>query len=174
MTTVSDFVSDAGFQQVVGNAQIIPLGVQANLTGVARPGYASFVGPAVQSEIIIDVAALSNVGNVVQTFIYNSQTGEFEEATTPQTPLSQAPDGTMLELRDEDGMLFAYVDANGGLWIIDDIYENPDNLGDAEADDWIYSGEVSNIGGLIVLAGVVPAVLPTARPRPSTVQKSNP
>jgi len=174
MTTVSDFVSDAGFQQVVGSAQIIPLGVQANLTGAARPGYASFVGPAVQSEIIIDVAALSNVGNVVQTFIYNSQTGEFEEATTPQTPLSQAPDGTMLELRDEDGMLFAYVDANGGLWIIDDIYENPDNLGDAEADDWIYSGEVSNIGGLIVLAGVVPAVLPTARPRLSTVHKSNP
>jgi Ca2+-binding RTX toxin-like protein len=165
------FVGNSGFLQAVGTPPIVIPSAQSNLTGAVRPGYASLIGPAVQSEIIIDVTNPSDDGTAVQTFIYNSQTGEFDETAVPQQPLANVPEGVLLELRDEDGQLFAYVDANGGLWIIDDVFENPDNVGDSEDDDWIYSGEVSNIGGLIALAGsIVPAALPNARPKTTIVR----
>jgi hypothetical protein len=63
----------------------------------------------------------------------------------------------VLELFDVDGELFAYVDEQGGVWIIDDIIDNPGGQRDREEpvaedgpdtieDDWLLEATVVTSG----------------------------
>ena len=67
---------------------------------------------------------------------------------------------TLLEFFDSDGALFAYVDAGGAVWIIDDIDDNPNgqrDTGDAGGDpdevedDWLLEGTVA-VNGVAAVA----------------------
>jgi hypothetical protein len=80
------------------------------------------------------------IGGEALSYIYNEATGEFEPAATRPTQVSGT--NTVLELFDTDGELFAYVDEVGGVWIVDDINDNPNGQRDrtmpvAPADDLI-------------------------------------
>ena len=89
------------------------------------------------------------------TYTYNEKTGEFEKSEIAQSVVSSA--NTVLELFDADGELFAYVDEQGGVWIIDDIIDNPSGQRDREwtdvedgrdtiEDDWLLESTVVTSG----------------------------
>jgi hypothetical protein len=71
------------------------------------------------------------------SYVFDASTGRFVQSTTRAVhPL--APVNTAYQLLDTDGALFAYVDTKGGLWIIDDLIEEPGRLADDEPDEWSF------------------------------------
>ncbi len=89
------------------------------------------------------------------TYVYDDDTGEFSQVNAP-TPQDTGTAKTVLQLFDSDGELFAYVDEFGGVWIIDDIEDNPNGQSDRvtdpveEADeiedDWLLEATVASNG----------------------------
>jgi hypothetical protein len=118
------------------------------------------IGAVTDSEITIEVSAPEEDGNLVTTYIYNPDTDSFELADPkPVTDVGGA--GALLEFRDQDDNLFAYVDELGGLWIIDDLHENREGQADPDADDWILDGSVVEASGLSSMA--IMAALPALK-----------
>ncbi|MEJ8562140.1 hypothetical protein QTO30_13515 [Yoonia sp. GPGPB17] len=99
-----------------------------------------------------------NIGGEALSYIYNEATGEFEQAATRPTQVSGT--NTVLELFDTDGELFAYVDEAGGVWIVDDINDNPNGQRDRSEpaapeedlieDDWLLEATVVSNGAAAV------------------------
>jgi hypothetical protein len=138
------------------------------LTGVSRPGHTRINSAWTDSEIIIDVSNPLADGDFVQTYVYNSASDSFVEGPlqTSEPLFSATP---VLAFRDENDALFAYVDEFGGLWIIDDLKDNPEGRSDPEVDDWILDTtlvEASGMSGAAVLAA-----LPALKGRIATERK---
>jgi Ca2+-binding RTX toxin-like protein len=88
-------------------------------------------------------------------YVYNEETGEFEQSAVAPSVVTST--NTVLELFDVDGELFAYVDEQGGVWIIDDIIDKPGGQRDREEpvakdgpdtieDDWLLEATVVTSG----------------------------
>ena len=149
--TVINGATDATVQ----NDQIL-----SAVTGAERPGYARVIGAVTDSEIIIDVAAPEEDGDLVTTYIYDPDSDTFVAQDPKPTTMVQG-EGAVLEFRDQNENLFAYIDEYGGLWIIDDLKENREGRNDADPDDWILDASLMDATGLSGAA--VLAALPTLR-----------
>ncbi|MEO1639795.1 MAG: hypothetical protein AAFU41_11175 [Pseudomonadota bacterium] len=136
--TVVDGATDA----TTRNDQII-----SAVTGAERPGYARVIGAVTNSEIVIDVAQPEDDGTDVTTYVYDPDTDSFV-AQNPKPTTQVGGEGAVLEFRDEDDTLFAYIDENGGLWIIDDLKENREGQADPAADDWILDTSLMEATGM--------------------------
>ena len=95
---------------------------------------------------MIDVSNGTNKGNgnaqksERSTFIYDA-TNETFIAVADAPESDYAWEDGFRKLLDDDGMLFAYVDIHGALWLIDDMIENTGSYADQSPDDWIYQGD---------------------------------
>lgn len=109
-------------------------------TGADRPGR-DRINDFVRSEIEITYGTPATPLGAVPIYAYDEDSGTFVESGT--RPVAGGDDGAAIELIDADGALFAYVDGSGGLWLIDDIVDNPGGQPDrARAeddieDDWL-------------------------------------
>ena len=97
-------------------------------------------------------------GQPALTYVYDDDTGEFVQTGAPAPQVSGG--NTVLELFDSNGELFAYVDEFGGVWIIDDIEDNPNGQRDRVTDpvesadeiedDWLLEATVATNGVAVV------------------------
>ena len=66
--------------------------------------------------------------------------------TPAPTPAAVAGGNAEIEIYDVTGTdLIGYVLADGGIYVIDDILENPEAASDVEVDDWIYVGPAAGL-----------------------------
>ena len=76
-------------------------------------------------------------GNMIRSYSYDPDTGEFVEDVPSPGPAS-VPSGIGAELRDEDGALFGYLDGEGTLWLIDGAYNPGPVVGGDDVSDWTF------------------------------------
>ncbi|WP_322892016.1 hypothetical protein [Yoonia sp. 76] len=146
-----------------GDATTINAPITAD-TGADRPNanmitsFTQTVGITVGGDGIAVIDGVS-IGTQVLSYVYNEETGNFEQMAVVPPRVTGAT--TVLELFDADGALFAYVDEFGGVWIIDDVYDNPNGQRDRVEpvgeddlieDDWLLEATIA--GGLAGVAAM--------------------
>ncbi|MDA9980303.1 hypothetical protein N9E38_02565, partial [Yoonia sp.] len=100
------------------------------------------------------------IGTEPATYVYDEASGDFVPSDETAVQVAASGANTVLELFDTDGELFAYVDDQGGVWIIDDVNDNPDGQRDRTEpaapdadpieDDWLLEATVVTNGSAAV------------------------
>jgi len=101
-----------------------------------RPTVDEITSAMESSEIVISIHPNAKKNVDTATYAYDAETGEFVKQDG-QVSHPDAPKDSAYTMVDEDGALFAYVDINGQLFVLDDLVENPGGYADDETDDWI-------------------------------------
>ncbi|MFT4782325.1 MAG: hypothetical protein ACI9IV_000051, partial [Paracoccaceae bacterium] len=114
------------------------------VTTAQRPDVNTIISAIESSEIVLNILPVPTQNDFVTSYVFD---GENFVAQAGMTASRSAPFGTVYELLDEDGSLFAYVDRKGGLWLIDDFVQNPDAAADAECDDWVFMADFGGTDG---------------------------
>jgi Ca2+-binding RTX toxin-like protein len=127
-------------------------------TGVDRPGKETITTFVQNATVTIGASANGfTLDGPAQNYIYDEANNVFVP-TGPSTPEAEVAN-SVLQLFDSTGELFAYVDQFGGVWIIDDIDDNPNgqrdrvapaNAEDAIEDDWLLEVTVASNGAAAV------------------------
>ena len=101
----------------------------------ARPGAQQIISAITDSEIVISIDANPARNSGTSSYVFNAASGEFELTSFDN---ADAPVDAVHTLLDADGSLFAYIDRLGGLWLLDDIAQNPGGTADNGPDDWLF------------------------------------